>query len=115
MNQSLAFALIVCLAATVLLETGFFLAIGKRGKKDLLLVALVNVITNPVVVLLYWTAAVYTDWNTLVVLIPLELFAIVTEGYYYKRYGRGFRRPYLFSIFANMFSYGIGALVQSFF
>ena len=106
-------SLAVSLSLTVALETGFFFLTGKRDKKDLLLVVLVNVVTNPVVVLLYWLAALYTDWNMIVVIIPLEAFAILAEGYYYKNYGRCFKRPYIFSAGANMFSYWIGVLIQT--
>jgi hypothetical protein len=87
---------------------------SKCDKKDFLLVVLVNVLTNPVVVLLYWLAASYTDWNTIIVLIPLELFAVFTEGYYYKKYGSSFYRPYLFSATTNVFSFGTGLLIQMF-
>ncbi|MCL1897118.1 MAG: hypothetical protein FWG03_11335, partial [Clostridiales bacterium] len=38
--------------------------------KDLLLVVLVNVITNPVVVLLFWLAKAYTGRNTSAVFSP---------------------------------------------
>ncbi|MCL1895677.1 MAG: hypothetical protein FWG03_03930 [Clostridiales bacterium] len=81
--------------------------------KDLLLVVLVNIITNPVVVLLFWLAKAYTGWNTIAVLIPLELFAVLLEGCYYKIYGKGFARPYLFSAAANMFSFWMGMLIQA--
>jgi len=106
-------ALALSLALTLALETGFFFLTGKRGKKDLLLVVLVNVLTNPVVVLIYWLAVLYTGLNGAIIKIPLELFAILTEGYCYKKYGRGFRRPYLFSAAANMFSYWAGVLIQT--
>jgi hypothetical protein len=117
MNQALINSLAISLFLTTMLETGFFLIAGKlfiskHDKKDLLLVVLVNVLTNPAVVLLYWLTELYTDWNTVIVLIPLELFAIFTEGYYYKKYGGNFNRPYLFSAAANIFSYGIGVLIQ---
>ena len=108
-------ALVVSLVLTLALETGFFLLVGKRDKKDLLLVVMVNVITNPVVVLLYWLAVLYGNWNRAAAAIPLELFAVLAEGYYYKKYGQDFRRPYLFSAAANAFSYGVGALLQQFF
>ena len=119
MNQTLIASLAVSLFLTVALETSFFMLAAKlfaseHGKKDLLLVVLVNVLTNPVVVLLYWLTALYTNWNTVIVLIPLELFAVFAEGFYYKKYGRSFRRPYLFSIAANIFSFGIGVLIQMF-
>ena len=108
----MARALAVSLILTILLEAGFFLLIGKRDKKDLLLVVLVNVITNPVVVSSYWLALLYTDWNHVLVTIPLELFAILTEGFYYKKYGRVFGRPFFFSFAANVFSFGTGVLLQ---
>ncbi|MCL1810352.1 MAG: hypothetical protein FWG42_11410 [Clostridiales bacterium] len=112
MNRVLLDALAKSLILTIAFETGFFLLTGKRGKKDLLLVVLANVLTNPVVVLLYWLSAYYTEWNSAIVLTPLELFAILTEGYCYRKYGQGFKRPYLFSLAANVFSFWVGVLIQ---
>ena len=117
MNRELIFALIISLILTIAFEAGFFLLTGKRNKKDLLLVVLANVLTNPVVVLLYWLILFYTGWSRImmnIIKIPLELFAVLTEGYYYKKYGRDFKHPYLFSIAANAFSFGIGILLQQF-
>ena len=114
MTRILVHALLLSLLLTVILETGFFLLTGKKDKKDLLLVVLVNILTNPAVVLLYYITVTYTNWNPTVIKIPLELFAVITEGYYYKKYGRSFRRPYLFSIAANMFSFWIGVIIQMF-
>ena len=112
MNLTLPLSLALSLVLTILFEAGFFLLAGKRNRKDLLLLLLVNVLTNPVVVLLFWLAVFYLDWNTYVVLVPLELFAVLTEGYYYKKYGLSFRRPYLFSLLANAISFGMGELIQ---
>jgi uncharacterized protein YneF (UPF0154 family) len=117
MNQTLITSLAISLSLTIVLEIGFFiltrkLFTNKCYKKDLLLVVLVNVLTNPVVVLLYWLAVLYTDWNTAIVIIPLELFAVLTEGFYYKKYGGSFRRPYLFSAAANIFSFGTGVSIN---
>lgn len=114
MNNTLLIALIVSLLLTLVLETGFFLLIGLRNKKDLLLVGLVNVVTNPAVVLLYWLAIYYTSLNDSMVKVTLELFAVAAEGYYFKKYGCGFKRPYFFSIAVNAFSYGAGILLQQF-
>ena len=112
MIPALLAALVFSLLLTLVLETGFFLLMGKRDKRDMLLVVLVNILTNPVVVLSYWLVAIYTDWNLIIVVIPLELLAVLAEGYYYKRYGQGFKHPYLFSVGANAFSFGMGMLVQ---
>jgi hypothetical protein len=115
MIGALLTSLALSLVLTIVLEAGFFLLIGKRDKKDLLLLLLVNVLTNPVVVLSFWLVALYTDWNARIVLILLELFAVLIEGYYYKKYGRSFRYPYLFSLAANIVSFGTGVLIQQFF
>jgi len=105
-------ALVVSLVLTLALESGCYLLTGKRNKKDLLLVLLVNLLTNPPVVLMYWLAALFTSWNTYLVLIPLEVLAILVEGRYYQIYGQGFKRPYRFSLAANVLSYGVGVLIQ---
>ena len=112
MIEALLFSLAVSLGLTVALEAGFFLLIGKRGKKDLLLLVLVNVLTNPIVVLSFWLVSLYTNWNIYIALILLEAFAVLTEGFYYKKYGNAFTRPFLFSLSANMVSFGAGALIQ---
>ena len=114
MTRQLLGALALSLGLTLILETGFFLLVGKRGRKDLLLVLAVNILTNPAVVLLYRLAASYTNWSTAIIAAPLEIFAAATEGYYYKKYGENFRRPYLFSLAANIFSFGAGLLIQLF-
>jgi hypothetical protein len=114
MIQSLPAALAISLILTLALETGFFFATGKRDKKDLLLLILVNILTNPAVVLTYWLMVLYTGWNAVIIIIPLEIFAVLTEGFYYKKYGRCFKRPYFFSLAANAFSYGTGVLLQYF-
>ena len=105
-------SLIVSLILTLMIETAFFFLVGKRNKKDLLLLVLVNILTNPAVVFLYWMAMLHTNLNRIIVIMHLELFAILTEGAYYKKYGQDFKRPYLFSIAANVFSYGTGVLLQ---
>ena len=112
MNGRLLTSLVVSLILTIVLESAFFLLTGKRRKKDLALLVLVNVITNPVVVLIYWLSYMYADWNLALVIIPLEAFAILTEGYCYKKFGEEFKRPYLFSLCVNGFSFGIGVLIQ---
>jgi len=116
-------ALSISLGLTVLFEVGFFYisgfieffrVAGKRDKKDLLLVILVNTLTNPIVVLLYWIAYFNTNWNPVIILLPLEFFAILTEGFIYSRYALTIRRPFLFSFAANVFSFSMGFLLQYF-
>ncbi|MCL2179116.1 MAG: hypothetical protein FWC28_03340 [Proteobacteria bacterium] len=112
MSTQLLAALGISLLATLVLEVGFFWLMGKRHLGDLRLLVLVNVLTNPIVVLLYWWAHPYMGRSPT---LGLELFAIVVEGCYYRKYGRDFKRPFLFSAAANVFSFGLGALFQRFF
>jgi len=111
-NRDLLTALAISLALTLVFEAAFFFIAGKRNRKDLLLVILVNVLTNPIVVLLYWISAYFTNWNLTIVKIPLELFAVLTEGYCYSKYGQTFKRPFMFSLAANAFSFTAGVLIQ---
>lgn len=106
-------ALVLSLTLTIIIETGVFLLAGKRNKRDLRLVILVNIVTNPAVVLLYWLAALHTVWNLTLVAIPLEISAFLVEGCYYRKYGEGFRRPFLFALIANAVSFGLGLLLRT--
>lgn len=111
MSSALFSSLAISLALTLVLETGFFLVLGKRDKKDLLLLVMVNILTNPLVVLLYWLTVLHREVNS-VIIIPLEVFAVLTEGFYYRKYGLHFKHPYLFSLAANAFSFGAGLLIE---
>jgi len=116
MDRSLMIALGIALALTLILEAGFYLIVcKKRNKKDLLLVILVNILTNPIVVLSYWLIVLNTSLNTTLVKIPLEIFAVVTEGYIYSKYAVEIKHPYIFSLAANIFSFSVGVLIQQFF
>ena len=114
MNNELLAALAISLLLTLIFEVGFFWLTGKRNRKDLLLVCLVNILTNPVVVLFYWLAVLYTKLNSVIVKMLLEFCAVMVEGYYYKNYGEEFRHPFVFSIAANIISFGMGLLIQRF-
>lgn len=105
-------ALGISLSLTIALEFLFAVLVGIRNKKDLLLLILVNILTNPPTVLIYYLLAFYTSWNKWLIQIPLEILVIFVEATYYKSYGKEFRRPFLFSLLANMFSYGIGIILN---
>jgi len=80
MNQALLSSLALSLLLTLALEAGFFLLVGKRNRKDLLLTCLVNILTNPVVVLVYWLSVLYTDWNAVTMMAALELRSVAVEA-----------------------------------
>lgn len=61
MNAQLLTSLAYSLLLTLIIETSFFLIIGKRRKKDLILVCLVNILTNPPVVDIPMRQCMLTD------------------------------------------------------
>lgn len=77
-----------------------------RGK-DILLVILVNVLTNPAVVLIsVWTG------NRILIQVVLEVIAVGVEGFYYRKYSSNIRNVFLCSMCCNLFSYGAGILLK---
>jgi len=100
------------LVLTIILEVIGALILGIRNKRDLLLLCLVNLLTNPVVVLTYYIIKIYTYWNLILILIVLESMAIIVEGKYFKKYGDKITAPYLFAVLVNVFSYGMGKIIS---
>lgn len=75
MLKTLAMSLVL----TLVLEEFFALIWGLRGRQELGTVALVNILTNPPVVLSYHTAVGLLGWNALVVKVVLETAAVLVE------------------------------------
>ncbi len=111
--KQLLLSLALSLGLTLLLELSTALLFGQR-KKALLLVALVNILTNPPVVLLLNLVAIGTQGHPPWLLIAvLELGAIAAEGLVYQR-SRLLNKwnPWLFSLILNTISYLGGCLLS---
>ena len=104
--------LAVSLALTLALEEAFALVWGLRGRRELGTVALVNPLTNPPAVLLYHTAVGLLGWSALVMTAVLETAAVLVEWRYYRLCSRQLRRPLLFALLANEFSYAAGRVIN---
>ena len=104
--------LAVSLALTIALEEAFALAWGLRGRRELGLVALMNCLTNPPVVLLYHTAAGLWHWNAVIVTVVLEGLAVLVEWRCCRAFSEQVRRPFLFALLINLFSYGAGCVIN---
>mgnify|MGYP005767901623 FL=1 len=100
------------LALTLVLEELFALLWGLRGRRELTVVALVNVLTNPPVVLLYHTAVGLWGWPAAVVTAVLETAAVLVEWRCYRLCSDQLQRPLLFALLANLFSYGAGRVIN---
>lgn len=104
--------LAVSLLLTLAFEEGFALLRGLRGKRELGLVALVNCLTNPPVVLLYHTASGLWHWNAAAVTVILEAAAVIVEWRCYRAFSEQVKRPFLFALLINLFSYGAGCVIN---
>ena len=103
--------LAVSLGLTLLLELGFALLCGVKQKRELLVVFLVNVLTNPAVVLLHYAARLW-GWPVLPVTLALECAAVAVEWLCYRACSRTIPHPFRFALAANAFSYGVGCLIN---
>ncbi len=107
-------ALTFCLAATILLETLFALFVGVRGRKNLLTVVLVQVITNPCVVLTMMWCMTHLSWHHAWYELPIEALVVIVEWLIYKKFVKDIKRPFAFSLAANYFSYSFGIVLGYF-
>ena len=103
--DDLLLSLLLSLGLTELIECAFALTLKKRGKA-LPLCALVNLITNPPVVLLQRLLG--GGW---LMVAGLELAVVIAEGLLYH-YSGLFKRPFLFSLAANALSFSLGFLIN---
>ena len=103
-------ALLVSLALTLAIEVPAAWLLGLRTRHMLGLAVLVNCLTNPLVVYLYWLLAPAVSGAA--VWLPLEAAAVLTEGALYRVCGAPVRHPFLFSLLLNALSYGLGVLIQ---
>lgn len=99
--------LLTSLLLTLILEGLFGLIWGVKGRRDRLLLLLVNAVTNPVVNVLY--RLVCTGWAFVAL---LEAAAVAAEWLAYRRWGNTVRPAFLFSLCANCFSFFGGLLIQ---
>lgn len=103
-------ALGLSLLLTLAFELLFALCAKKRGRA-LAVTALVNCLTNPPVVL---TVLLWRQFGLPLlpaVIVLSEALAIVTEAAIYRGW-QEFPHPWRFSLGANLFSYGVGELLQ---
>ena len=106
--MSLLHAILAALALTLVLELVFALAWGVR-KEGLLVAALMNLMTNPAANVLYYFGVQLLGWPPLWLPLALEAAVVAAEGICCRGI---IRRPWLFALLVNLFSYGVGALIQ---
>ena len=110
--MSYPLSLVLALLMTEAIEIPVCLLFGMRGR-DLVFVLLANVLTNPLLNVLYAVACLYTQIPPAAALAVLEPAAVVAEWLVYRS-ATGAKRPFLASLTANAASFGLGLLITTF-
>ena len=108
-NEHIFLSLVGSLALTLALECCYAIFWGIR-RRDVPLLLLVNLLTNPVVVLCHHVAAALWPAGLAFVPLALEVWAVGTEGYLYRARSE-IHHPWRFSLSANLLSYAMGCLL----
>ena len=102
--------LLISLSLTIIFETVLALLWGVRQKRDILLIVLANIVTNPVAVTLYYFFCKYLGLRFMVVLI--ELGVVIIEALIYEHRASDIKKCLWFSAAANIASYGLGYILN---
>lgn len=114
MISKLLLMLLICLWATVVIELLLAYILKIRKKKDFINILLVNVLTNPLVTTIpFYLNVAHSLLYRNIAMIILEIFAVIIEGFVYKKYfSHNYINPYVFSLILNFVSYIIGFFVS---
>ena len=110
--MSYPLSLVLALLTTEAIEIPVCFLWGMRGR-DLVFVVLANVLTNPLLNVLYAIACLYTRIPPAAALAVLEPAAVIAEWIVYRSVTKA-KRPFLTSLTANAASFGLGLLITTF-
>ena len=105
----------VSLMLTLVTELAIAFVLGLRTGKNMLLVVLVNVLTNPPAVLCNWLCRLYLPYyNRVPVQLVIEAAVVIVEAFVYSCFARDgkrqIKRPVLLAFAANGCSWLLGLL-----
>lgn len=106
----------ISLALTLVTELAIAFLFGLRTRKNLLLVVLVNVLTNPPAVLCNWLCRLYLPYyNRVPVQLVIEAAVVIVEAFVYCCFARDeqrqIKRPVLLAFTANGCSWLLGVVI----
>ena len=112
--SDLPIVMIKCLSITIVIEIIVSLLLKIRDKKDILNIVLVNIVTNPLVVAIpVYVNITYGLLERHIVILILEIFAVLYEGFIYKKYLHLKKiNPFIISLILNLSSYLIGEVIN---
>jgi len=106
--------IIVSLICTIIIETIIAFLLRVKNKKDYVNIILVNMITNPIVVVLPYVLYLYLGINyRYISLFILEVLTVLTEGFIYNKTLKYKKfNGYKLSLTLNLCSYFIGIILN---
>lgn len=97
---------------TMLIETGFFILVGKRMQRDFILLCLcANALTNLSLNLLVWLLFYTVTTELSAVIYLFEVCVIIAEFLIYGAYEGRSRKLFLLTVASNAVSYITGLLI----
>lgn len=114
--ERILFRLLYFLVLTIIIEAVFAFILSVRSVRGQLIVLLANVITNPILNCTLTVVSFYISKDLYYVfLVPLEILAVITEGFIYKKTLSTKINPFLLSLVLNACSYFLGAVILKIF
>lgn len=116
MLNDLPFTMVRCLILTLLIECGMAFVIGIRDKWDFLYITLVNIITNPLVVVSVFIINIFFGSKEAAFSeYFIEIIVFLVEGLIYKKLlSTDKLNPFIISLILNSASYLTGELINYF-
>ena len=103
------------LTIVLVVETAVAILFGARKAKDISTVMLVNILTNPPVVLSGLAMAMFINSFEKPLLYVIEVIVFLLEGFIYSKCKTfGTKNPYLISLVLNFTSFALGELINIF-
>ena len=99
------------LLLTPVLELFAAAVLGIRGRRDILLIAGANILTNPPVAMAACLLGEAVRLPKIIIHLPFEAFAVIVEWLIYRKFGERITEPLAFALLSNVFSYFMGRVI----
>lgn len=105
--------LLINLLIVFISEVSLGIILGSRHPRDIITVILINIITNPAVVLSSMCLRLFlTKWQY-IGLFALEIMVFLVEGFAFLKFKTfGEKNPYVVSFVLNLTSFIVGGLIE---
>lgn len=108
--------ILIFLFLTIIVEGSLAFILKRRGR-ELLIVVLANLVTNPIVQSVSYILTLYHGRRGVYIGLAIcEIWAVLTEGFIYsKSLKKRKLNPYLLSLVLNVTSYCMGLVIEFFY